>query len=224
MPPVYSDAVEDYLKVIYSLTKQLGKATTNQLAEQLNVTPASVTGMIQKLAATEPPLVLYQKHRGVELTPEGERVALEVIRHHRLLELFLHETLGYSWDEVHAEADRLEHVISEDFEERIAKALGNPVHDPHGEPIPSKELNLPPSSNMLLRDLKPGQNATVERVDAADPNLLRYLGEVGLTPDAKLEAFDYSPYDELLSIRITGRTTPLVLGPKITSQVWIVLD
>ncbi|HEY4718118.1 MAG TPA: metal-dependent transcriptional regulator, partial [Anaerolineales bacterium] len=111
-----SQSIEDYLKAVYELTRGEGRASTNALAEYLNIAPASVTGMLQKLAATEPALLEYQKHHGVRLTPAGEKVALETIRHHRLLELFLHQMLGYEWDQVHEEADRLEHVISEQFE------------------------------------------------------------------------------------------------------------
>ena len=137
-----SQATGDYLKTIYELTREHGRASTNQIAESLQVTPASVTGMIKKLASADPPLVDYQKHQGVLLTEEGKKAALEIVRHHRLLEMFLHEKLGYEWDEVDAEADRLEHFISEEFEERIAQSLGNPQFDPHGDPIPTRDLYL----------------------------------------------------------------------------------
>src|SRR5690349_2391225 len=135
--------IQDYLKAIYNLAKSDGSASTTALAARLGVAAPSVTGMIQKLASSTPPLVVYRKHQGVTLTPEGERAALEVIRHHRLIETYLVENLGYGWDEVHAEADRLEHAISENLEARIAAALGNPVRDPHGEPIPTVELVMP---------------------------------------------------------------------------------
>ena len=134
-----SHSIEDYLKAIYEL--QLGGCTvsTSALARRLGFTSASVTGMLKKLAAQAAQLVKYRRHRGVVLTPTGEKIALEIIRHHRLIELYLMEALGYSWDEVHAEADKLEHVISESFEDRIATFLGDPDVDPHGEPIPTKE-------------------------------------------------------------------------------------
>ena len=132
-----SAPIEDYLKAIYELTQEQDRASTNEIAEQMGVTPASATGMMQRLATADPPLVDYQKHRGVALTEQGKRNALEVIRHHRLLETFLQEKLGYTWDEVHADADRLEHVISEELEERISQTLGDPAYDPHGEPIPT---------------------------------------------------------------------------------------
>jgi DtxR family Mn-dependent transcriptional regulator len=217
-------AIEDYLKAIYELALAEGRAGTNRLAEKLGVTPASVTGMIQRLSAADPPLIGYRKHRGVELTEAGEKAALEVIRHHRLLELFLQEKLGYSWDEVHAEADRLEHVISEDFEERIAQALGDPSHDPHGEPIPTRDFRVPPSAGTRLSDLRPPQDATVERVDASDANLLRYLSEIGLVPQAQVTAMHYSPFDGNLRLQVQGQEEALILGPRITRQVFVSID
>ena len=140
-----SHAVEDYLKAIYELQIEHGKVSTNALADQLKVAPASVTGMLKKLAEDRPRLVNYERHHGVVLTPAGEKIALEVIRHHRLIELYLHQALGYPLDQVDAEAEKLEHVISEDFEDRIAKWLGNPEIDPHGDPIPSKDGKIAPS-------------------------------------------------------------------------------
>ncbi len=214
-----TQAIEDYLKAIYELTLTEGRASTNQLADRLGVTPASVTGMVQKLALATPPLIDYHKHRGVALTSAGEKVALEVIRHHRLLELFLQEKLGYTWDEVHAEADRLEHVISEDFEERMAQALGNPSHDPHGEPIPTRDLQVPATAVARLSDLRPPEMATIERVDASDGDLLRYLSEIGLVPQAQVKALDFSPFDGNLTLQIQGQAR--VLGPIITRQVYI---
>ena len=213
--------IEDYLKTIYDLTSSNDRASTNQIAERMGVTPASVTNMIQKLAATDPPLLDYRKHRGVKLTPEGEKVALEIIRHHRLLEMFLHQTLGYSWDEVHEEADRLEHVISENLEERIATSLGDPRHDPHGDPIPTRELHLPESSEEMLSLVRPSQVVVVQRVRDTDPELLRYLSEMGIEPEAQLKVVDYSPFDNNLSVQIGGRAEPVVLGLRVTSQVFV---
>ncbi len=213
--------IEDYLKSIYELTRDNERATTNQIAERMGVTPASVTNMIQKLSAADPPLLDYRKHHGVQLTPDGERIALEIIRHHRLLEMFLHQTLGYSWDEVHEEADRLEHVISEEMEERIAISLGNPQHDPHGDPIPSRDLQMPKSSAITLSQLRPTQKGQVKRVSDSDPDLLRYLSGMGIEPAAELEILDYSPYDHNLQVKILGQTDPVVLGPKVSSQVFV---
>ncbi len=214
--------IEDYLKVIYELTAFEGRATTNQIAAQIGVTPASVTGMVKRLATSDPPLVEYRKHRGVLLTPAGRQVALEIIRHHRLLELFLHETLGYAWDEVHEEADRLEHVISEDMEERIAQALGDPLQDPHGKPIPSRELRLPVDSTLRLNELRTGQQAVVQRVEDDDPEFLRYLHDIGITPKTHLTILDYSIFDENLQIKVDNQV--VVLGPRVTQQIYVEVE
>jgi len=212
-------STQDYLKTIYDLTEEGGSATTNALAEKLMISAPSVTGMVQKLASVKPPLVDYQKHQGATLTKEGRRAALEVIRHHRLLETWLVQTLGYSWDEVHEEAEKLEHVISEDFERRIAAALGHPVRDPHGELIPSEDLKMPTDDSMPLSALRPGQKGVVQRVKSSDAVLLRYLEGLGLVPNAKIEIKDHSPFDHNLTLRIGKKT--VVLGLNITSQIFI---
>jgi DtxR family Mn-dependent transcriptional regulator len=214
-----TQSIEDYLKVIFELTLAQDRASTNQIAERMGVTPASVTGMLKRLAANQPPLLDYHKHRGVVLTSEGEKVALEMIRHHRLIELFLHETLGYPWDEVHAEADRLEHVISEDFEERIAQALGNPDIDPHGDPIPTRDLVLPQMSWARLDRLRAGQQAIVQRVDNENPELLRYLSDIGVIPGVCLEILSYSEFDGNLQLQVGDKI--LVLGPGVTQQIYV---
>ncbi len=159
-------SIQDYLKHIYELTESGESASTNALAKELKVKPASVTGMIQKLASSKPPLVEYQKHQGVTLTRDGKKAALEVIRHHRLLEAWLVQTLGYSWDKVHEEAERLEHVISEDFERRIAAAMGHPTRDPHGELIPTEDLKMPVDESLPLSSLRPGQSGVLARIKA----------------------------------------------------------
>lgn len=217
-------AIEDYLKAVYELTTAHGRATTTQLAELLDVKPASVTGMVQRLAETDPPLLEYRKHKGVQLTDAGLKVALEVLRHHRLLEMYLHEKLGFSWDEVHDEADRLEHVISEDFEERIADALGDPSHDPHGDPIPTRDFKMPETEAVLLSDLRPGQSGTVRRVRDTDPELLRYLSEHGIVPEAEIEILDHTPFDDNIELRVKGREESVVLGLPITVQIYIDLE
>jgi len=213
-------AVEDYLKAIYQISLDDGRASTSRLALALGVTPASVTGMLQKLAGMPSPLIDYQKHRGVALTPAGEQVALEIIRHHRLLEMFLHQRLGYGWDEVHEEADRLEHVISEGFEDRIARDLGHPTHDPHGDPIPAADLSLPESSDLPLSELADCTHAVVRRVRDHDPELLRYLSGLGLVPQAELELVDRSPYDDNLTLRVSGGQE-IVLGLQVTRQIFV---
>jgi len=221
MPEQLTHAIEDYLKAIYKLSATGGRATTTELANLLNVTPASVTGMVQRLASDDPSWVDYQKHRGVSLTPEGERAALEIIRHHRLIEMFLHEVLGYPWDEVHDEAERLEHVISENLEERIAKVLGDPTHDPHGDPIPTRDLKIPPACVTRLSDLRPDQHAVVVRVHDSDSDFLRHLGGLGLKPETKVSILEHSPFDENLKIQVDGQPAPVILGRKITQQVFV---
>jgi DtxR family Mn-dependent transcriptional regulator len=212
-------SIQDYLKTIYELTENGKSASTNALARKLDIKPASVTGMIQKLASSKPALVEYQKHQGVTLTKEGRKAALEVIRHHRLLEAWLVQTLGYSWDEVHEEADRLEHVISENFESRIAAAMGNPARDPHGELIPTADLKMPIDNLMPLSALRADQMATIKRVSAADRELLRHLEELGLVLGARIEVKEYSPFDHNLTVKIGHKTT--VLGLNITNKIFI---
>ncbi len=221
MADMLTDSTQDYLKAIYELTRSGDTASTTALAARLGVEPASVTGMVQKLAAVRPPLVDYRKHHGVKLTAAGRRAALEVIRHHRLLEAWLVKTLGYSWDEVHSEAERLEHVISEDFEERVAAALGYPLRDPHGEPIPSSDLVMPSDESVPLQTLAPGEKAVVRRVDAQDRGLLRHLEELHLVPGARLEVLDVAPYDHIMRVRIRNAGEPVTLGPAITARVFV---
>ena len=216
-----SDAVEDYLKVIIDLSTDIDRVSTGRIAEAMMVSPASVTDMVQRLAMDEPPLIDYIKHQGVSLTEEGRKAALEVVRHHRLLELFLHEILGYSWDQVHAEADRLEHVISEEFEERVAKVLGNPKRGLHGKPIPNRDLELPDQNTAYLHEMRPKQNGIVHSVNDDDPGFLRYLEAQGLVPGAEFMVIDYSSYDENLRLLIKDKGEETVLGYNITSQVQV---
>jgi DtxR family Mn-dependent transcriptional regulator len=219
-----SPASQDYLKVIYDLTEESGRATTSQIAGHLEVKPASVTGMLQKMAREEPPLVDYKKHQGVTLTSEGKKAALEIMRHHRLLESFLHEVLDYSWDEVHEEAERLEHVISEDMERRMAAVLGNPSRDPHGQLIPNQNLEMIPDSDTPMDELRPGQVAIVRRVQDNDPDLLRYLADLGLQPGARLTTVAYVPFDQTLHVQIGGYEDTAVLGPSITREIFVELE
>ncbi|MBI3162599.1 MAG: metal-dependent transcriptional regulator [Chloroflexi bacterium] len=214
-----STSIQDYLKRIYELTENGSPASTNDLARELGIKPASVTGMIQKLAAEKPALVEYQKHQGVTLTATGKKAALEVIRHHRLLETWLVQTLGYTWDEVHEEAERLEHAISEDLERRIAAALGNPLRDPHGELIPTADLKMPLEISTPLSALRPGQKGTVQCVKAADTELLRHLESLGLVPGARIEVKEYSPFDHNLTVKIEKKAS--VLGLNITNKVFV---
>jgi DtxR family Mn-dependent transcriptional regulator len=220
MPEILTQPTQDYLKMIYELCEAHGSASTTALAERLGVAPASVTGMIQRLAGGTPALVIYRKHQGVTLTYDGQRAALEVIRHHRLIETYLVETLGYSWDAVHAEADRLEHVISEEFEARIAAILGNPTRDPHGELIPTVDLVMPQDVTLLLSDLRPPQKAIIVRVCAKDPALLRHLESLSLTPGRQVTATGFSPFDKNLELIINDGPVKVV-GNSISSQIFI---
>jgi DtxR family transcriptional regulator, Mn-dependent transcriptional regulator len=178
-----SSQAEDYLKAIYQLN-QTDKATTQALAAVLEITPASVSGMLKKLSELH--LIEYRPYYGAILTPTGEQIALEILRHHRLLELYLTHSLGFSWDAVHAEADRLEHVISEEFEARIAALLGDPHYDPHGHPIPRLDGTLPDVSGQELPTFVDGLALQLTRVPDEDPAFLRYLAEVGLIPGTAL--------------------------------------
>ncbi|HNN13963.1 MAG TPA: metal-dependent transcriptional regulator [Anaerolineales bacterium] len=214
-----STSKQDYLKRIYELTECGLPASTNDLARELDIKPASVTGMIQKLATEKPALVEYQKHQGVMLTSAGKRAALEVIRHHRLLETWLVQTLGYTWDEVHEEAERLEHVISEDFERRIAAALGHPTRDPHGEMIPTEDLKMPVDDSTPLSSLRPSQVAKILRVVSQDPKLLRHLESLGLIPGAQVEVTEYSSFDNNLTLTVGEKVN--VLGLNITTKIFV---
>jgi DtxR family Mn-dependent transcriptional regulator len=197
-------AVQDYAKAIYTLESRHGAASTTELATLLEVRPGSVSGMLRKLS--ELGLVEHERYHGVRLTERGRRVALEVIRHHRLVELFLVESLGMTWDEVHAEAEVLEHALSEELEELIAEKLGNPTVDPHGDPIPSRELELPETSSQTLAELEPGDVVTFVRVSDSDPDMLRFLGERGIVPGTTLELVERQPFDGPLFVRVDGET------------------
>ncbi len=176
-----SSAIEDYAKAIYALELRAGEAvSTNALAERLGVTAASASGMVKRLG--EMGLVEHQPYHGVSLTEDGRRVALEVMRHHRLLELYLVQSLGVPWDRVHAEAEVLEHVLSEELEELIAAKLGDPTHDPHGDPIPTRELTIEEGSTVSLQSLTTGDRGTFTRVSDSDPDMLRYLADRGIAP------------------------------------------
>ena len=181
---VLSPSQEDYLKQIFLLGDGVESVSTRDLSVRLDVRPASVTGMVQRLA--EYGLVSYEPYRGVTLTDSGRRVALEMLRHHRLLETFLEKVLGYGWDEVHEEADRLEHVISERFEARIAESLGHPTRDPHGDPIPDADLRLPTAAEEIeLTRIEAGTVARLSRVGTQDGDSLNLLSKLGLIPGVR---------------------------------------
>lgn len=195
-----TQAVEDYLKTIYELQCKEGTVSTTSLAREMDVTAASATGMIKKLAKLQ--LVAYEPYQGVELTNSGEKIALEVLRHHRLIERYLSEALGVPWDQVDEEAEKLEHILSDGLESRMDAFLGYPKTDPHGAPIPSLEGHIPPSSNLRLSDLTPGQSAVIAEVSDHDPEMLRYLGELGLFPQVEVAVMDAAPFEGPLTIQI----------------------
>ena len=205
-----SDAIEDYTKAIYALQgKTDGAVSTNALAERLGVTPASASAMVKKLAVRG--LVEHERYRGVELTPAGRRIALEVLRHHRLLELYLAEHLDVPWDRVHEEAEALEHVLSEDLEARIAAKLGHPTHDPHGDPIPTADLSIEEGDTQSLASLDVGDHGTFVRVSDADPAMLRYLHDRDIHLGDELEVLDRQPFDGPLTVRF-GDTSHMLGG------------
>jgi DtxR family Mn-dependent transcriptional regulator len=203
-----SQAVEDYAKAIYALERRDSEpVSTNALAERLGVTAGSASGMVKRLG--ELGLVEHQPYRGVSLTDDGRRVALEVMRHHRLLELYLVKSLGVPWDRVHQEAEVLEHVLSDELEELIAAKLGNPTHDPHGDPIPTRELTIEEGSSESLQSLKVGARGTFVRVSDSDPEMLRFLAERGIAPGDQLEVIDKQPFEGPLFVRFGDRVQVL---------------
>jgi DtxR family transcriptional regulator, Mn-dependent transcriptional regulator len=203
-----SPAIEDYSKAIYAL-EQRGRepVSTNALAERLGVTPASASGMVKRLG--ELGLVTHQPYRGVSLTESGRRLALEVIRHHRLLELYLVTDLGVPWDRVHQEAEVLEHVLSEELEELIAAKLGNPTRDPHGDPIPTADLRIEELPTDSLDALPKGARGTLVRVSDSDPEMLRYLADRGIAPGDSFEVVDRQPFGGPLFVRFGSDVHPL---------------
>jgi len=195
-----TNAMQDYLKEIHKLRMDGRKATTSAIAERMAVRPPSVTAMLKRLTALG--LAKHAPYRSVELTPSGERVALEVIRHHRLLEQYLAQALGLSLDAVHSEADRLEHALSEELEARIDRSLGYPTHDPHGDPIPDAKLRIDRAHLRTLASLEPGEEATIRRVPGDDDELLRYLTKLALVPGKKVKLRRSEPFGGPLTVRI----------------------
>ncbi len=203
-----SASVQDYAKAVYALQERgRGAVSTNDLAERLGVTPGSVSAMVRKLA--ELGLVEHEPYRGVRLTESGRRVALEVLRHHRLIELFLAQELGMSWDRVHAEAEVLEHVLSEDLEQLISARLGHPTLDPHGDPIPTAAFEIAEGQTVSLDELDPGTGGRFVRVSDSDPEMLRYLAELGISLGDHLEVAGRQPFGGPVFIRLGTRELPL---------------
>ncbi len=211
----YTAPVEDYLKVIYELERSGGSAATNEIAQRLAIAPASVSGMIRRLA--DQGLLEHERYRGVRLTDEGRRVALRMIRRHRVIEAYLTQSLGYAWDRVHDEAERLEHAASDELVDRMAAALGEPQVDPHGDPIPTREGTIDERVHRTLDELHPGERGRVVSVSDRDGARLRYLGELGLTPGVDVEVVDRAPFDGPISLRVAGANQRI--GPGLAAIV-----
>ena len=213
-----SQALEDYLKVIYVLEADGEKATTTAIAQALDVSNASVTNMLKKLAGMN--LIVHESYKGAELSPAGKKVALEILRHHRLLELYLKEVMGYSWDEVHDEAEKLEHHISEQFEDRIAELLNHPTHDPHGDPIPTKDGVMPEKATLALNEAETKTLYMVGRVRDQNPELLRYLEQQGVLPGVELTILEKAPFDGPISLEINSEV--ISLGFSIAQNIFLI--
>ena len=221
-PPRPSEAIEDYAKAIYGLQRRSEGAavSTNDLAHRLGVTAGSASAMVKRLA--DRGLVEHAPYHGVQLTADGERLALEVLRHHRLLELFLAEHLDVPWDRVHDEAEALEHVLSEDLEARIAAKLGHPTHDPHGDPIPTADLSIEEGDTRSLADLAPGDRGRLVRVSDSDPAMLRYLDGRGVRLGDHLEVLDRQPFGGPLTLRFGAEEQ--ILGGALARAMRVELD
>jgi DtxR family transcriptional regulator, Mn-dependent transcriptional regulator len=217
-----TSAVQDYLKAIYLLAEgrgapATGAVSTTALASRLGVSAASATNMLKKLDALG--LVTHVPYRGAELTAAGRGIALEVVRHHRLLETYLAEALGVPWDQVHDEAEILEHVLSEELEERIAAKLGDPTSDPHGHPIPTRDGNVKPTSGRTLWDVPDGRTAVVERVSDSDAEVLRHLDEIGVIPGATTQIVGRGPAGGPLFIAVGPRKQ--AVSKEVAEAVWV---
>jgi DtxR family Mn-dependent transcriptional regulator len=216
-----SHAAEDYLKALLleGGEQAADLVSTNAVAHRLGVSAASATNMLKRLAGLG--LVEHVPYRGADLTDAGRRIALEVVRHHRLLETYLAEALGVPWDEVHAEAEVLEHVLSERLEERISSLLGDPKFDPHGHPIPAKDLSMPAASERHLWSVPPGETVSVERVSDDVPEALRYLGRAGIRPGIEVEVVERGPVNGPLFVRVGGDSSRHALSKELAEAVWV---
>lgn len=212
----HTQAIQDYIKAIFKLGGGQS-ATTSAIAERLGVSAASVTGMLKKLDKLG--FVTHSPYHGVELTEEGKKIALEMIRHHRLIELYLQKALGFTWDKVDAEAERLEHVISEEMEAAMSAFLGEPTEDPHGDPIPTKEGYMSDVRYDRLSEIAPGQTVRIRRVRDSDADLLRYLGKIGMYPHVIVEVLDKGPFDGPLVVRVSK--VQHSLGAQVTDSVFV---
>lgn len=219
--PSHSESTDDYLKAILELGgAEEQQVTSNALAQRLGVRAASITGMLQKLATQRPPLVIYERHRGARLTTAGKQRAWELVRHHRLLELFLHDVLRYSWDEVHEEAERLEHFISERFEDRVAAALGDPEFDPHGHVIPQKYAAGEFQTEISLNDLQLGSTAAIQSVSDKNSNVLREIERQGLRLGTRLKVIRKNAQASVI-LEISGQQEPLRIAKEVAEAIYV---
>lgn len=215
-PPV-TGPVEDYLKIIFELESVAGVAGTNEIASALGFAPASVSGMVRRLA--EQGLITHERYRGVRLTTLGRRAALRTIRRHRVIEAYLTTALGYPWDRVHDEAERLEHAASDELIDRMAAAIGEPATDPHGAPIPTRDGTLEEPALMALDEVEVGARVSIQRVGDRDAERLRYLAEVGITPGRTVQVLSRAPFDGPIELRV-GRSTRAI-GPMLAKQILV---
>jgi DtxR family Mn-dependent transcriptional regulator len=214
--PPLTRSVEDYLKVIYHLSSQGGFAVTSDIAAQLAVSPPSVSGMVKRLSETG--LIEHVPYRGVQLTAQGRRAALKMIRRHRVLEVYLTQQLGYDWDGVHDEAERLEHAVSDELIERMAGALGQPRYDPHGAPIPTAAGEIEEVDFVSLADTPVGREVKLRQVATEDPERLRYLAEQGLVPGVRLTVTDRQPFNGPTTVRLNDGSR--VIGRELAQLLW----
>ncbi len=211
-----SQAVQDYLKTIFKLEEK-GPVSTTRIAKELNISGASVTGMLKRLAQMK--LVDYNSYKGVKLTSDGAKIALEIIRHHRLLELYLKEALGFTLDKVHDEACRLEHHISREFVDKIDEILGNPEFDPHGHPIPSREGSIPNDAEVRLSEVIPDSVAVIKRVADSDKEMLVYFEQMGLMPGTKIHITDKAPFNGPITLLYSGEK--VIIGSEVAKNIFV---
>jgi DtxR family Mn-dependent transcriptional regulator len=223
MSKVNSQTTEDYLKAVYTLEKDNKRVKTSNLAKHLGLTPGSVTDMLKRLSSVSPPLLDYRHHRGVKLTAAGRKVALGVIRRHRLLETFLNRILGFGWDEVHQEAEVLEHHLSERLTDAIDRLLNYPATDPHGEVIPSKDGEIAPETQVRLSDVSVGRKVKVVRVDPHQSDMLGYLDQLGIGVETLMSVEQHGPFQGpvTLKIDVDSQTDVCVLGREITDHIYV---
>ena len=214
--PPLTRSVEDYLKSVFHLTSQGGFATTSDIAEMLQVAPPSVSGMMKRLSETG--LIEHVPYRGVQLTPQGRRAALQMIRRHRILEVYLTSKLAYDWGDVHVEAERLEHAVSDKLIERMAESLGDPRYDPHGAPIPTAAGEIEETELVMLATIPVGKLVVLRQVGDEDSARLRYLAEQGLTPGTRLEVIARQPFNGPTMVSINGETR--VVGQELAGLLW----